>query len=71
MLALNSSIKRNELTIRKMCAGSITILFSNGKKPLVISEDSDVNLSSLASQDDFKKSNIEWLVKRGFIKLVI
>lgn len=71
LMALKTSIERQNLTIKKISYGSIAILFSNGKKPFVLNSDAETNLSQLYKKEDLLKSNVESLVRKGVIKIVI
>lgn len=62
-------IEEKNVIVKKTTLGSISVLFK--KKPLVISDDSDVNLISLGyTKDDLLSSNIEQLIKKGVLVLV-
>ncbi len=62
-------IEEKNVIVKKTTLGSISVLFK--KKPLVISDDSDVNLISLGyTRDDLLSSNIEQLIKKGVLVLV-
>lgn len=69
LLSFQKSLEEKKVVVKKTTLGSISILFK--KKPLVISDDSDVNLSSLGyTRDDLISSNIEQLIKKGVLLLV-
>ena len=62
-------IEEKNVVVKKTTLGSISVLFK--KKPLVISDDSDVNLIQLGyTKDDLLSSNIEQLIKKGVLVLV-
>ena len=61
-------IEEKNVVVKKTTLGSISVLFK--KKPLVISDDSDVNLIQLGyTKDDLLSSNIEQLIKKGVLVL--
>lgn len=69
LLSFQKSLEEKKVVVKKTTLGSISILFK--KKPLVISDDSDVNLSSLGyTKNDLISSNIEQLIKKGVLLLV-
>ena len=69
LLSFQKSLEEKKVVVKKTTLGSISILFK--KKPLVISDDSDVNLSSLGyTRNDLISSNIEQLIKKGVLLLV-
>lgn len=70
-LAIKYGIRDNNLVVKKNVIGSICIIFSNGKKSIVISDESEVNLSKMCTIDDLNRSNLEQLLSKGFIKVVI
>lgn len=70
LIALKMCIEDRRVIVKKTCLGSISIIFK--KKPLVLSDESEVNLSTLGyTRDDLLSSNIEQLIKKGVLSLII
>lgn len=70
-LAIKYGIRDNNLVIKKNVVGSICIIFSNKKKSIVISDDNEVNLSKMCTMDDLIHSNLEGLLAKNLIKVII
>lgn len=69
-LAIKYGIRDNNLIIKKNIVGSISIVFKN-RKSIVISEDGEVNLSRMCTSDELNQSNLERLLAKGFIKIIV
>lgn len=69
-LAIRYGIRDNNLTIKKNIVGSIAIVFKN-RKSIVISDESEVNLSKLCTIEELNQSNLERLLNKGFIQVVV
>lgn len=68
LIQLQKCIEEKNVVVKKTTLGSISVLFK--KKPLVISDDSNVNLTALGyTKNDFYSSNIEQLIKKGVLIL--
>lgn len=71
LIALKLCIENRKVIVKKSSLGSISVIF-NKKKPLVISDDSEVDLTSLGySSDDLVTSNLEQLIKKGVLSLIV
>lgn len=70
-LAIKYGIRDNNLIVKKNVVGSICIIFSTKKKSIVISDENEVNLSTMCTMDDLNHSNLERLLGKGFIKIVV
>ena len=68
LIQLQKCIEEKNVVVKKTTLCSISVLFK--KKPLVISDDSNVNLTALGyTKNDFYSSNIEQLIKKGVLIL--
>lgn len=69
--ALKICIDLNKVVVKKSSVGSISIVFRK-KNPIVISDESECNLSSLGcTKEDLLSSNIEWLIRKGVLSLIV
>jgi hypothetical protein len=69
--ALKICIDLNNVIVKKSSMGSISIVFRK-RNPIVISDDSECNLSSMGcTKEDLLSSNIEWLVRKGVLSLIV
>lgn len=70
-MAFNLCIEDKKVIVKKVSLGSISIIFQK-KKPLVLSDDKEVNLSSLGyTKEDLLSSNIEQLIKKNVLSLIV
>jgi hypothetical protein len=68
LIQLQKCIEEKNVVVKKTTLGSISVLFK--KKPLVISDDNNVNLTALGyTKSDLYSSNIEQLIKKGVLVL--
>ena len=69
--ALKICIDLNKVVVKKSSVGSISIVFRK-RNPIVISDESECNLSSLGcTKEDLLSSNIEWLIRKGVLSLIV
>jgi len=69
--ALKICIDLNKVVVKKSSVGSISIVFRK-RNPIVISDESECNLSSLGcTKEDLLSSNIEWLIRKGALSLIV
>jgi hypothetical protein len=69
--ALKICIDLNNVIVKKSSMGSISIVFRK-RNPIVLSDDSECNLSSMGcTKEDLLSSNIEWLVRKGVLSLIV
>lgn len=67
LYSLKTALDINNVVIKKTTMGSVSILFSK-KKPLIIENDSEINVLSLGyTKEDILKSNLEQLLKKRVI----
>ena len=71
LMAFNLCIEDKKVIVKKVSLGSFSIIFKK-KKPLVLSDDKEVNLSSLGyTKEDLLSSNIEQLIKKNVLSLIV
>ena len=71
LYSLKTDLDINNVVIKKTTMGSVSILFSK-KKPLIIENDSEINVLSLGyTKEDILKSNLEQLLKKRVIILYL